>query len=53
MLVLCYLAKKRTATTRIVKKYRRVHLESLGYDRNRHDAGLSQTEYYPMAEQVR
>ena len=31
----------------IVKKHRLVHMESLGYDQNRPNDGLSQTEYYP------
>ena len=34
----------------IAKKHRRVHLESLGYDRNRSDTGLSQAEYYPHGQ---
>ena len=42
--------RKRVATTRIVKKHRRVSLESLGYDRNRPDVGLSQDEYYPRGQ---
>ena len=33
---------------RIVRKHIRVFLESLGYDRNRLDASLSQTECYPL-----
>ena len=32
----------------IVKKHRRARLESLGYDNNQLDVGLSQAEYYPL-----
>ena len=32
----------------IVKKHRRVHLESLGYDQNQLNVGLSQAKYYPL-----
>ena len=35
---------------RIVKKHRGVRLESLIYDQNRPDAGLSQAEYYPRGQ---
>ena len=31
-------------------KHRRVHMESLRYDGNRPDAGLSQTECYPLGK---
>ena len=35
---------------RIVAKHRRVRLESLIYDRNRPDAGLSKTKCYPLGK---
>ena len=42
--------RKRAATTRIVGKHRRVLLESLRYDQNRPNIGLSQIECYLLGK---